>query len=296
MVIPYIYIVIHKVIHIFHISDVYNSPTYPQIKFREIFFTYFFILFILIQIINIFRIGSDDMKIEKINDNQIRCTLTRADLASRELKLSELICGSEKAKSLFQDMMKQAAAEFGFEAEDMPLMIEAVPASSDSIVLIVTKVDDPEELESKFSKFGTSLHDLENKRRSMLDKLEGAEDILDQLAQKDELQTEESQKDTPEQSKIRLFSFATLDSVIHACRILKSLYHGSNTLYKDTPNGIYILAMTQSDHTPAEFNKICNMMSEYGSTEKANAAILAFLEEHCEVIVSADAVKQLGNI
>ena len=30
------------------------------------------------------------MKIEKINDNQIRCTLTQADLADRELKLSEL--------------------------------------------------------------------------------------------------------------------------------------------------------------------------------------------------------------
>ena len=46
--------------------------------------------------------GSDNMKIEKINDNQIRCTLTRADLADRQLKLSELAYGSEKAKSLFQ--------------------------------------------------------------------------------------------------------------------------------------------------------------------------------------------------
>ena len=30
------------------------------------------------------------MKIEKLNDNQIRCTLTKEDLASRQLKLSEL--------------------------------------------------------------------------------------------------------------------------------------------------------------------------------------------------------------
>ena len=28
------------------------------------------------------------MKIEKINDRQIRCTLTKEDLASREIKLS----------------------------------------------------------------------------------------------------------------------------------------------------------------------------------------------------------------
>lgn len=96
------------------------------------------------------------MKIEKLNDNQIRCTLTHADLAERQLKLSELAYGTEKAKSLFHDMMQQAAFEFGFEAEDIPLMIEAIPASSDSIVLIITKVEDPEELDTRFSKFAPS--------------------------------------------------------------------------------------------------------------------------------------------
>ena len=90
------------------------------------------------------------MKIEKISDNQIRCTLTRADLADRQLQLSELAYGTEKAKSLFRDMMQQAAQEFGFEAENMPLMIEAIPSSSDSIVLIITKVEDPEELDTRF--------------------------------------------------------------------------------------------------------------------------------------------------
>jgi len=96
------------------------------------------------------------MKIEKINDNQIRCTLTRADLADRQLKLSELAYGSEKAKSLFHDMMQQAAHECGFEAEDIPLMIEAIPASADSIVLIITKVEDPEELDTRFFQIFTS--------------------------------------------------------------------------------------------------------------------------------------------
>lgn len=50
-------------------------------------------------------------------------------------------------------MMKQASYELGFEADDIPLMIEAIPVSSECIVLIVTKVDDPEELDTRFSKF-----------------------------------------------------------------------------------------------------------------------------------------------
>lgn len=241
------------------------------------------------------------MKIEKLNENQIRCTLTRADLADRQLKLSELVCGSEKAKSLFQEMMKQAASEFGFEADDMPLMIEAVPASADCIVLIITKVDDPEELDSRFSKFGSAYGDLDSKKRNVLDKLEGADDFLDLLNKVKEAVSEppkqaKSKKESEQDSKIRLFSFATLDSVIHACRLLKTMYHGSNTLYKDTEDHVYILAITQSDHTTAEFHKISNMLSEFGSAEKATCAVLAFLEEHCEIIVPADAVQQLGNI
>ena len=38
------------------------------------------------------------------------------------------------------------------------------------------------------------------------------------------------------------------------------------------------------------------MLSEYGCLEKASPAILAYLEEHCEVIVSANAVQQLCQI
>ena len=93
------------------------------------------------------------MKIEKINENQIKCTLNKNDLASRQIKVSELAYGTEKAKLLFQDMMQQAASEFGFHAEDLPLMIEAIPIPGGSIVLIITKVEDPEELDTRFSNF-----------------------------------------------------------------------------------------------------------------------------------------------
>ena len=48
------------------------------------------------------------MKIEKINENQIRCTLTAADLEERKIRLSELAYGTEKARSLFRDMMMEA--------------------------------------------------------------------------------------------------------------------------------------------------------------------------------------------
>ena len=248
------------------------------------------------------------MKIEKISDNQIRCTLTRADLADRQLQLSELAYGTEKAKSLFRDMMQQAAFEFGFEAEDIPLMIEAIP-SADSIVLIITKVEDPEELDTRFSKFApSSIADA--KKKNTPGKLEGAEGLLDllgkvqesfetQAAQTAKAASETSDDNTDKKdsgNNIRLFSFPVMENVLKAAHLLAPMYHGSNTLYKDDQEEMYMMALAQTDNSTADFNRICNMLSEYGALESASGATFAFLEEHCETFLSGNAVQQLANI
>lgn len=239
------------------------------------------------------------MKIEKLNENQIRCTLTHADLAARHLKLSELAYGTEKAKSLFRDMMQQASFDFGFEADDIPLMIEAIPASADSIVLIITKVEDPEELDTRFSKF-TPFGEADSAHESPFSKLEGAEEFLDLLNKVKEAAAGVAQaaeeKKAPEPAPAKLFSFENIDRVIQAAQLIARMYKGRNTLYRDTGNEIYILALTQSEHTSNEFNKICNMLSEYGTLERVSGSVLAFLEEHCETVISTDAVQRLTEV
>ena len=236
------------------------------------------------------------MKIEKLNDNQIRCTLTHADLAARQLKLSELAYGTEKAKSLFRDMMQQASFDFGFEADDIPLMIEAIPASADSIVLIITKVEDPEELDTRFSKF-TPFGNPDLPLTEAFEKLEGADEFMDLINKVKEATGVKStvEEETPT-INLRLFSFADIDRVIAAARLLSPLFQGGNTLYFDEDDKVYILALTQSEHSTAEFNRVSNMLSEYGTSEKANGSTLAYLEEHCRTVVPANALMHLSGI
>ena len=93
------------------------------------------------------------MKIERLSENQIRCTLNKADLAEKELLLSELAYGTDKAKELFRELMQQASSELGFEVDNIPLMIEAIPVSAECLILIITKVEDPDELDTRFSRF-----------------------------------------------------------------------------------------------------------------------------------------------
>ena len=93
------------------------------------------------------------MKIERIAENKIRCTLNKQDLSDFDVKLSEFAYGTPKARTLFESLMKQAEAELGFEPDEMPLMIEAMPEAPDRLILIITKVDNPEEFNTRFSKF-----------------------------------------------------------------------------------------------------------------------------------------------
>ena len=96
--------------------------------------------------------GCDIMKLERVNENQIKCTLSRGDLLERHINLNELAYGSEKARSLFREMLTRASYELDFNAEDIPLMIEAIPMAEDTIVLLITKMEDPEELDTRFAK------------------------------------------------------------------------------------------------------------------------------------------------
>ncbi|MBU5479616.1 adaptor protein MecA [Blautia sp. MSJ-19] len=245
------------------------------------------------------------MKIEKINENQIRCTLTREDLESHQVNLKELAYGSEKAKKLFRDMMQQAQMQFGFEADNIPLMIEAIPVNLDSVILIITKVEDPEELDTRFSKFSPYK---DNAQAEPL-QLDGADNIIDIFQKiceakmkgsprKQSATKEDSEKpvsEAPTVNLIRLFSFSHLDDVIAAAHGLNGFFTGSNSLYKDSSDGRYQLVIHQSEYSPEEFNKICNILSEYGSNKAFSVSGEAHLKEHGELIC-LNALQQLTQI
>lgn len=248
------------------------------------------------------------MKLERVNDHQIRCTLTRADLAQRELKISELAYGSDKAKKLFRDMMQKATYELGFEAEDTPLMIEAVPVSADSIILIITKVEDPEELDTRFDNFAPSVHE-SSESSSPIEQLiqslsSDAENVLDlfkkyrQATNNDEaVASDNTIKEASQGFEItKIFSFEKLSDVISVAKLLSKFYAGENALYKSKKSGKLILVIHKSHHTPEDFNKVCNIISEYGVAEKYTEAYASYLEENGDTIIGEHALLTLAVV
>ena len=252
------------------------------------------------------------MKIERINDNQIRCTLTREDLTSRQIRLSELAYGSEKAKQLFHDMMQEAEYAVGFTPDNAPLMIEAIPTSRDSIVLVITKVDDPEELDTRFSRFTKSAEDAEGED---VPSFAGADEVLDLFhkiieakkgeapaAPKPQPQKERKQTFTSSASEtpdllVQAFRFRSLSDLIRAAQSLRGVVLGTNTVYTDAKKGApYLLVLHPTGNTPEAFNKICNILSEYGKNEPFDLVREAYLAEHQEPLLAEHALQTLAEI
>ncbi len=256
------------------------------------------------------------MKIEKINDRQIRCTLTGEDLANRNINARELAYGSEKAKELFQDMMQVAAQDFGFEADNIPLVIEAIPVSVDTIVLIITKVEDPEELDTRFARFSPEDPDIEEDQLSfsnIRDQIEGADDILDLIKRisegrkhssentvsvNDAVPTAESLEEETEDlpNLMRAYTFHTLDDVIRAAAVLDTVYDGPNTLYKSPEDGVFYLMLKKASSSASQFNKVCNILSEYALACKFVVGMEAYFNEHMEVLIADNALQSLRQI
>lgn len=271
--------------------------------------------------------GVTSMKIERISENQIRCTLNKADLAEKEIMLTELAYGTDKAKELFRDLMEQAAIELGFEVDNIPLMIEAIPVNPDCLILIITKVEDPDELDTRFSRFTKHLEaarayaeseDEEDDEDDEDDEIEeasshtapaGAEGLFEALSSLTEGLSALSAKRTgkvigktpenapkPAQPSFRLFGFKTLDNVILTANSVRGIYHSTNTLYKNLNDNSFYLYLTRDNNTDMEFIRACNIISEYGDRLSANYAGPSYLNEHCKIIIKANALQTLAEL
>ena len=52
----------------------------------------------------------------------------------------------------------------------------------------------------------------------------------------------------------------------------------------------------QSAHTPEEYNKICNILSEYGAPVRYAAATEAYYTEHGHAVIAHSALQELAAL
>ena len=256
------------------------------------------------------------MKIEKINDSQIRCILTKSELEKRDLKLSEISYGSAKVKKLFQDMMLLADVQCGFKADDLPLAIEVTPFR-DYAAITVTKVEDPEELDTRYSRFAPGV-DNQGGVLSELDKFFRAITAGAPMPDDDRMVPfgEGPFDDLPEEDNSdnaimnignlslkecenKYYYFDSLEELLTMASAIADYAIPKTTLYKkkhDNEQGGYLLEVDTKEDDLKETEEFCSFVSEYGSLAPTVETFPFYLTEHYETLIKDDAISFLKNL
>ncbi len=245
------------------------------------------------------------LKAERINQDQIRFTLSESDLAMRHLKVSELSYGSAKTQALFDDMMKTAMEQFGIDFREKPLMIEAIPISDDLLSITVTKVSGMAQLGALF---GANLP--EGREENPFQGGQRSEERLPQepfAPGRSDRHLEESAQD-PSKNVFNKFEFAQFpegESVIYEFHNLEGLMKVAghipvrlrlvNELWKDKVTNDYYL-ICSFKKVDADIRYVVAMLTQFADNWDFGRRQEMLVKEHTKVIMKHRAIQKLAMI
>ena len=203
------------------------------------------------------------MRIERINDHQIRCIVTATDLNDRHLTFKELKYGNQATMYLFHEVVEEAVERYGFNQEEYPLMIEAVPISPDELMITVSALSDSEELDPHFARF-TPFEDEQPHPRPnhMGGSFFSPEENIQML-------------------HAGVFLFEDIDAVMTFCHHVSGDFPGKSLLYRHPSASGFCLAIKKPEAmNPLEFSNFLNSLAEFGGRAENDQVFFAYLSEH----------------
>ncbi len=200
------------------------------------------------------------MKVEKINDNKIKITLSLEELEKRKISLTDLEHDSSLAKNLFLSLIEESDLEDEFKLENSQLFIEAFSDNNNTFVITITKIDAIPEL----LKYNNENMPIKNKVSTY--KVES-----------------------------NIFEFENLDKILSMCAASKNenLFFGRNSLYK--LNDRYFIIFKKSSVKNKKFIKTFIFLSEYCTSYYNDEIFEASLIEKSTNIIKSTALQKLSN-
>lgn len=200
------------------------------------------------------------MRMERINEHQVRCVITLQDLEEHKLTTGDLKYGTKEIRALFNEVIGRAVENYKFNEDHLPVMVEAIPIKDGELLVILSAVENVEELDPHFAHFQEDAADVE-----------------------DTEETEELGFTAPEENEkeqVALFSFYGIGEVIEFCRRIATMNIHSELYRGETPHGFY-LALFCPDYMQAEeFHSFKNSLREFREPLEKGTAVYAWLREH----------------
>ena len=234
------------------------------------------------------------MKIERLNENQLRFTVWSKDLPDEDFTIADLAGQTEKAEELIKYMMNKAKEEFGFITEEKPIVVEAIPVNKDCIVFLVTKVEG-EEQDEKFGYIEKLKHQAMEMAKSLKD---GTIELTDDDEADDSIGgvNQPSDEKTGKLLPYMIYKSKDMENFITVARMVCSFYDSDNTLYKQESDINYYLVVTHNRNTDKEFEYLCETLREFTEPYKFTYTTKYYFEEHYKTIIEKTALQTLSEL
>jgi adapter protein MecA 1/2 len=205
------------------------------------------------------------MKIEKINDNKIRITLTFDELEKRKISLNDIEKDSTLAKELLFNLLEESNLENDFMTDDSHLFIEASYDNSNLFIVTITKIDNIPELK----KYSTLKEENSNPRLA---------------------------KYSSYTVSSYIYSFESLDIILNLCQIAskENLFFGKNSLYKY--GDVYFIIFSKATVKNKKFLKTFVFLSEYCKQYSSYNLFETSITEKAQLILKNNALQKLSKI
>lgn len=194
------------------------------------------------------------MKIEKLNDNKLKITLSIDDLEERNITLHSFMYNSPESQDLFWELLQEAEKECGFNVDDSMIYVEASTSGSGNFTLLVTKTNEKSPIEKISKPKKLTKENFKLKRKSV-----------------------------PLKPETAIYIFDTFDDICAFCNICDVSILHENSLYK--MNDLYYL---KTDFIPY------NIVLDYATLAKAPDLLEAKLNEYGNMVVSENALQTIA--
>ncbi len=215
------------------------------------------------------------MKIEKLNDNQIRCILSPTELLKRHLTIKKLSWANADARQLFHEMLEQSHDELGFEPNEFPLVVEAQQLSEGNLALTLTKVHSLEELPSMSPQSAEFLKALQT-----IIQLSGGKEAQDDSR--------------PQPEPLVVFSFDESRGVTLPPTVKADPKGVHSSLYYAPKQHLFYLTVSSAEKYASAFCSLCYLLSEYGRPVPSAPGLKEYCDEHYVTVFAKGALQKLA--
>lgn len=233
----------------------------------------------------------DKMKFRKLDDNTVRCVLSKEDMEERGLKLEDFFTDKDKTRGFLEEIVRQAQEEVGYETSGDTLAMQVMPLPHNGLAITFSEHAE-HSIKDMIGHIRSALEDVNSEELdNMITPL--YEDEKQQVKKK-----EKSASNKPKKKKkfFRVYRFENMNLVEDFCKTIPKEFIVKSQLYKDETEQQYYLTIEKGRLSTKNLENICLRAPEFATLISNQEGYIVYCKEHFHCLIKKGAVKVMRKL